>query len=86
MALAVTEPLECSPTFESLKSGLYKSRKKFGLVPAGLEDLTVPRGSDNGNAASCFSFQSKDNTVVVFVTERALQRFGVGRAPCRRDI
>ena len=67
-----TETLESIPTFESIKSALYKSRRdKFGPVPASLEELTIPeRLQQLENGESFLLFQSEDNKIVVFGTEK----------------
>ena len=67
-----TETLQLLPTFATMKSGLYKSRKeKFGPVPARLAEFVVPeklQRLDNGE--SFLLFQSDDNKIVVFGTEK----------------
>ena len=67
-----TETLQLLPTFATMKSGLYKSRKEnFGPVPATLAEFVVPerlRRLDNGE--SFLLFQSEDKKIVVFGTEK----------------
>ena len=67
-----TETLLLLPTFATMKSCLYKSGKEsFGPVPATLAEFVVPqrlRRLDNGE--SFLLFQSDDNKIVVFGTEK----------------
>ena len=67
-----TETLQLLPTFATMKSGQYKSRKEsFGPVPATLAEFVVPERLRRLESGEAFLlFQREDKKIVVFLTEK----------------
>ena len=67
-----SETLGLIPTFATMKSAFYKSRKQtFGVVPASIDLLVIPEQLQRlENGETFLLFQEPGNRIIIFGTER----------------